>query len=219
MREIDKFEIDLLRICKTLWKRVWAILLCAVVLGAAVFGYNRYTYVPTYSSSATMCIVSTYERQYDFEGAIGQSTGGPGLGDARSLVGTCGAMLKTRSVLEKVMETADGNAALENLSEKITVTAIGGTELFLVTVTDQNPEETAKIANAITQVLPGEMAAVNPAYTIRLVDSALVPLTPVSSPSNSHVSAAELGAVLAFVVIVLKSIWEQWKEQTAKNQG
>lgn len=221
----NEFEIDLLRVCKALWKKAWAIVLCAVVFGGCMLGYGMYTYIPMYSAKSTMRIGSSFEKQYIFEDNTGRVTTSS-LSEARSLVDTCGAMLKTRTVLEKVVDAAGINITPEKLAEmiaseakdkielfRITVEAIDKTELFRITVTGSNPEEAAQIANAITQVLPEEMATVNSIYTLHTVDSAITPSVPEpNSIMKNTVLAAALGSFLACTMIAAPDILQQYRE-------
>ena len=215
--ETDEFEIDLLRVCRALWKKAWAIVLCAGVFGACVFGYGKYTYIPMYAANTTMYISSTNEKQIAFvdsNGSIIQTS----LGDARNLVATCGAMLKTRTVLEEVINAAGVNRTSAELLGMITTAAVDHTELFNVTVTSENPEEAAKVANSIAQVLPRKMALVNSSHTIGQLDSAMVPTNPAPSKiSRNTAIAALVGAMLACAVIAASDIWQQYKEQDSRN--
>lgn len=128
------------------------------------------------------------------------------------MVTTCRAMLKTRFVLEDVIDVAGVNITISELSSMIAVSPVDKTELFSVTVTGKDPAEAARIANAITQVFPEKMAAVNGAYQIHVVDSALVPEKPVSTNINRTTFLASLfGAILACAVIIILDIWAQWK--------
>ena len=218
MTQTNEFEIDLFRICKALWKKAWVIVLCAIVLGGSVFAYSRYTYVPTYAASSIMCIGSSFEKQYIFEDNIGRVTSPLDFYEARDLVNTCSAMLKTRTVLEKAAKDAGVNVMPEKLAGMITTEAIDDTELFSITVTSNNPEEAAQIANAITQVLPEEMAKVNSIIALHTVDSAIIPSAPVSNSAKKVVVlAAVLGAMLACVIIVVPDILAQWKERKPRS--
>lgn len=58
MTETDEFEIDVFRVCKALRKKVWAIVLCIVILGGGVFACKKCTYIPQYAAGATMYISS-----------------------------------------------------------------------------------------------------------------------------------------------------------------
>lgn len=209
----DEFEVDLFLVCRALWKKAWAIVLCAGVFGGCMLGYGMYTYIPMYAAQTTMYIGRTEEREFAFidsDGGIILSN----VTEARTLVDSCGAVLKTRTVLEEVIGDAGVDRTSAELSEMITSKAVNKTELFNVTVTSENPEEAAKIANSIAQVLPRKMALVNCGYDIFQLDSALQPTNPIPSGiGKKTVLAALLGTLLACTVIAVPNIIWQYKEQ------
>lgn len=208
----NEFEIDLLRICKALWKKVWAIVLCAVVFGGCMLGYGMYTYIPMYAAQTAMYIGSTEERQFvltDSNGSVSVSN----ITDARKLVDSCGAMLKTQTVLEEVIRDSGVDRTSAELAGMITSKAVNNTELFNVTVTSENPEEAAKIANSIAQILPQKMESINCNYDIFQLDNASVPTAPVpNSIVRNAMVAALLGMILACTVIAAPDILQQYRE-------
>lgn len=209
----DEFEIDLLRVCKALWKKAWAIVLCAIVLGGGVFAYSRYTYVPMYAAQTTMYIGSVEERQFAFadgNGGIIMSN----VAEARRLVDSCGAVLKTQTVLEEVIRDSGVDRTSAELAGMITSKAVNNTELFKVTVTSEDPEEAAKIANSIAQVLPQKMESINCNYDIFQLDHASLPTNPVPNGIGKNAAlGALLGALLVCTVIAAPDILQQYKEQ------
>lgn len=212
MTQNDEFEIDLLLVGKALWKKLWVIVLCAAVFGVGMFAYGKTTDVPMYAAQITMYIDTTQEKQIAFAGSNGSTTT-IGLDAARKLVDTCSAMLQTRTVLEEVIGVSASGRTCQELSGMIATAAVNKTELFHVTVTSDDPQEAANLANAIAQVLPRQMAMVNASYHIIQVDSALVPSSPVPNRIVRNTEVAILmGAVLACAVIAAPDIWQQSKE-------
>ena len=54
----DEFEIDLLEVLRALKKRIWLILLAAV-LGGGIFGaFSKFVLVPQYQSTAMLYVLS-----------------------------------------------------------------------------------------------------------------------------------------------------------------
>ena len=208
----DEFEIDLLRVCKALWKKVWAIVLCAGVFGGCMLGYGMYTYIPMYAAQTAMYIGSTEGRQFvltDSNGSVSVSN----VTDARKLVDSCGAVLKTQNVLEEVIRDSGVDRTSAELAGMITSKAVNNTELFKVTVTSENPEEAAKIANSIAQVLPQKMESINCNYDIFQLDHASVPTTPVPNSIGKNAAlGALLGALLACTLIAVPDILQQYRE-------
>lgn len=208
----NEFEIDLLRVCKALWKKAWAIVLCAVVFGGCMLGYGMYTYIPMYAAQTAMYIGSSCEKQYIFEDNTGRVSTSS-LSEARSLVNTCGAVLKTQTVLEEVIRDSGVDRTSAELAGMITSKAVNNTELFQVTVTSENPEEAAKIANSIAQILPQKMESINCNFDIFQLDRASEPTTPVPNRIGKNAMvAALLGAFLASTVIAAPDILQQYRE-------
>lgn len=208
----NEFEIDLLRVCKALWKKAWAIVLCAVVFGGCMLGYGMYTYIPMYAAQTAMYIGSTEGRQFvltDSNGSVSVSN----ITDARKLVDSCGAVLKTQTVLEDVIRDSGVDRTSSELAGMITSKAVNNTELFQVTVTSENPEEAAKIANSIAQILPQKMESINCNFDIFQLDRASEPTTPVPNRIGKNAMvAALLGMVLACTVIAAPDILQQYRE-------
>ena len=208
----NEFEIDLLRVCKALWKKAWAIVLCAVVFGGCMLGYGMYTYIPMYAAQTAMYVGSTEGRQFvltDSNGSVSVSN----ITDARKLVDSCGAVLKTQTVLEDVIRDSGVDRTSAELAGMITSKAVNNTELFQVTVTSENPEEAAKIANSIAQILPQKMESINCNFDIFQLDRASEPTTPVPNRIGKNAMvAALLGMVLACTVIAAPDILQQYRE-------
>ena len=208
----NEFEIDLLRVCKALWKKAWAIVLCAVVFGGCMLGYGMYTYIPMYAAQTAMYVGSTEGRQFvltDSNGSVSVSN----ITDARKLVDSCGAVLKPQTVLEDVIRDSGVDRTSTELAGMITSKAVNNTELFQVTVTSENPEEAAKIANSIAQILPQKMESINCNFDIFQLDRASEPTAPVpNSIGRNAMVAALLGMILACTMIAAPDILQQYRE-------
>lgn len=220
MTQNDEIEIDLLKLLKALWKKAWAIVLAAFVLGGAMFAYGRYNYVPTYTTTATL--YSSYLNTRDFVfadngGNITQSS----LSESRSLVNTCISVLNTRMTLEEIIDTADLDMTYDALSGMITAAAVNGTELFTVTVTGTDAEQVALIANTVIEVLPENVAMVNSNGFVGVIDHALVPSMPDSNNSvlKNSVVAAVLGAALVCMLVVGKELVADWNEAKKEKES
>ena len=77
-------------------------------------------------------------------------------------------------------------------------------------VTDANPQEAEKIANAIADVLPNKIAAIVEGSSARIVDYAVVP-SQKSSPNITKLTAMGLlaGFVLSAAVIIVLELMDE----------
>ena len=56
--EDDELEIDLLEIGYALWKKIWLIILAAIIVGAGAGVYSKVILMPVYRSVSTMFVLS-----------------------------------------------------------------------------------------------------------------------------------------------------------------
>lgn len=201
----DYMEIDLLQIAKALWHRAWAILLAAVLCGAAGFGYSAFLVTPLYQSEAMM-----YVNNSSFSvGSTSFSISSSELTAAQSLVATYIVILNTRTTLEDVIRDAELEYSYEELLGMIDAQAVNNTEVFSITVTSESPQEAEQIANTIARILPEKISNIVEGSSVRVVDYAVVPAHR-SSPSISRytILGALLGIVLTCGYIVLREMFD-----------
>lgn len=202
-RENEVMEIDLLRLLQAMWRRAWLIILAMVIGGGAAFYVSAYAIAPTYESSALLYVNNSNIS------VGGTSISLQDLTASQSLVNTYIVILKTRRTLNEVIEEAELNYSYDELKEMITASSEGDTEIFSVTVTSKIPEEAAKIANTITEVLPDKIAEIVDGCSVRTVDFAVTP-TKKAAPSITKYTAMGmlLGLVLSGGVIILLELMD-----------
>ena len=146
----DYYTIDLLHIVKTLWRRIWLIALAGMMTAVVGFSIATFAIAPTYSSSVLL---------YVNNGSIsvgGFSITASEITAAQSLVKTYSVMLKNRTTLEMVLDKA-GMSDKYSYGEfygMIKTASVDDTEIMKVTVTCEDAEDAATLANYIADVLP-----------------------------------------------------------------
>jgi len=196
----DYYEIDLLQLFGTLWKRKWLIIIVAVLCAAIGFSFAYFLVTPMYSSSALMYVNNN---SISFGGsslAISSSD----LTAASKLVSTYIVILGSRMTLEEVISTANLPYTYEQLSWMVTATQVNSTEVFRITVTCDDPYMAERIANTIVKVLPKKISSVVEGSNVKVVDYAVVNKNKVS-PSVTRYTAVGglLGAVLACAYVFI----------------
>ena len=204
--ESTELTIDLIQVFKCLMKKAWVIVLVAAIFGGAMFVYGNQTYVPNYTTTATL--YTSYE-SID-ENGIAKSN--PSI--ARTLVDTCISVLNTRTFQEEVIQTANLEMTSSQLATMVTAEAVNKTELFKVTVTANNAEQAALIGNTVAQILPEKVAMVNKDCQVHIMDDALVPAIPQgNSIAKNAVVFAVLGTFLVCCIVATIDLVAQLKEQ------
>ena len=121
-------EIDLLQLLAVLWRRVWLIILCAILGAAIAFAATVQFAVPKYQANVSIYVTNN-----------GTASG---LAAAQSLVTTYIEILKSRPALEKIIDKADLDISTSQLRSMIKASSKNGTEIFDVAVISENREET-----------------------------------------------------------------------------
>jgi len=197
----EKMEIDLGELFRSLVNRIWLIVLCAVILGAAAFAFTAAFVTPQYQAK-----VSFYVNNSN----VGQSLAGitsSDLDTSQKLVATYVNILKSNTVLDRVAEEADLNVSAQKLRGMISAAPMGETEMFEVSVIHSDPVVATNIANIIAEVAPREIAEIVEGSSTKVIDRARVPQSPTSpNMTKSTVVGFFAGAVLAAIVVILQTI-------------
>lgn len=197
----EYIEIDLMRLVKALWRHAVAIGLAMILGGGAGLWLARYVVPAKYQASALL-----YVNNSSF--SVGStSISLSDLSASQTLVETYIAILNTRLTLNDVIERAGLDYSFGELRSMINAKAVNGTEIFEVTVTSENPEETERIANTIVEVLPDKIAQIVDGSSVRTVDLAVVPEKR-HSPSYTKfvMMGAMVGLLLSSGIVVIREL-------------
>lgn len=199
----DYYTIDILHIAKSLWRRVWIIVLCGLLAAALGFSLSAFVINPTYSSSVKLFVNNSSFSLGNTEISISQLTA------AQSLVKTYGDILNTRTTLERVAEKSGVGYTAKEISKMIQYGQSNETEIMRVVVTCEDPYVAAKIANTIAEVLPARIAEIIDGASMEVVDSAVPELDKVG-PSIAKYTAVGLilGVILSAAVLVVAALMD-----------
>lgn len=196
-------ELDLRLLVLALMRKLWLIVLCAVLLAAAAFGYTKYFVTPMYRASVTIYVNNN---RLNVEGSTATLTTSD-LSVAQRLVSTYVITLKSDRVLNKVAQELDVQMSASQIRGMISAEAVDNTEVFNVTITNADPALAAQIANAVAKVAPDEISEIVVGSSTKIIDYATVPKSP-SSPNVMRNTAlgAVIGIVLAAVIAILQEL-------------
>lgn len=146
MEEIDLKELFDYFKSKLSW------IIIAVVLAIGIGNtYTILTRVPMYKSNTSLVLVS--ENNGETEQTY--NTGSQQLN--KNLVGTYTEIIKSKRVLEKVINNLELDCSIEALQRRISVTSVTNSEIIIITVSDAEPRQATKIANEIANVFVNEI--------------------------------------------------------------
>ncbi len=200
----DYYTIDLLLIFKALWSKVWIIAIAGILAGIAGFCIAAFAIAPTYSASV-MLYVNNTAASHDPNSTISSSQ----ISAAQSLVKTYTEILKNRTTLNQVIKEAEIQYTYKDLYNMIKAAPSNDTEIMKVTVTTEDPDEAAKIANTIAEVLPERIKDVIEGAKMNVVEYA-EPDTNKVAPSITKYTLVGIiiGVLLAVVSIAVSAMMD-----------
>jgi len=192
----ENIELGLQDFLKFLAKRVWIILLCGLLLGTAMLFYSTSVLKPEYEASVSIYVNNASGQ----EGRLSSSD----LQVALRLVSTYINIIRSDTVLDKVIESCGVNLSPNQLRDMISAKSIDDTEMFRVTVRSHNPQMSRDLANTIATVAPDIINQFIVGSKTQVVDWAKLPKEP-SGPNYTlnTVLGAMIGMTLAVVGLVI----------------
>ena len=203
----DYYVIDFLHIVKSVWRRIWIVVLVAVIGGVVGCFYSSLLITPQYSSS-----IMLYVNNSSFSlGSSSFSISSSELTAAQSLVKTYTVILKNKTTLdqvnEKLREKIDIEYSWGELYDMIEAFSVNETEILEVKVTADDPYVAAEIVNTIAEVLPDRIAEIIEGSSMEVVDTGAVRENKIFPNITRFTEVGILiGAVLALVALVVAAL-------------
>lgn len=190
----DEVEIDLLELLLAMKKKLWAIILAAVVCGGIAGVYSKLVLTPQYTSTAMMYILS-------------KETTLTSLADLQigsQLTADYKVILSSRPVLTSVISENHLDMTYEQLKSKITTDNPSDTRILTVTVTDPDPVLAKQLADSIASTSSEYIGDIMEMVPPKIIEKGTIADYP-TSPNNKKnaMLGAVAGIVIACGVIVL----------------
>ena len=192
-------ELDLKELFEIFWSKKLHIILIVLILMVIGLIYTIGFTTPMYTSSTTLVLATAGNNQEQSQETNSITTNDVTLNS--KLVSTYSELVKSKNVLRQVISNLNIDVKEEALRKNVTVTAVKDTELIEISVTNQNPTYSAKIANEIAKVFTEKVAEIYNINNVHIVDEAEV----ANSPSN--INHARDILIFAFIGIVIAAMY------------
>ena len=206
-------EIDLKELFEIFWHKKAQIILIILIFMVIGIIYTVGFVTPMYSSSTTLVLAGTASStEEQSQNTITTAD----LSINSQLVSTYSELVKSNNILGQVISNLGINIDAEELRQNVEVTSVEDTELIEITVSDQNPEYAARIANEIASVFEERIAKeIYNINNVHIVDEA----TASTEPSNvNHVKDIVIFAFIGAVVAVMYVLIANMLDTTVKTQ-
>lgn len=205
----DTIELrELLDIMLNRKKMIAVIVVLALLIGV---GYTMFLVTPNYKSDTTLMVNSSKGIS---AGDIAASFDLGSLNLSQKLVVTYGEIVKSRIVLEQVINRLELDMSYESLLRKTTAQQVGSTEILRISVTDTDPDRAALIANTIADVFVKEVMRILKVNNVETIDSAIAMPRPVNVRMSLN---AAISLVLGLMTGVFVAFMLEYLDNTIKT--
>lgn len=196
-QESDELEIDILQILRAFKKKLWLILLMAILFGGGAGAFSKYVLIPQYQSTSMVYIVS---KETTLTSLADLQIGSQLTQDYKIII-------KSRPVLQEVISALNLPWQYEELKKKITIENPSNTRILSITVQDSDPGMAKEIADAVAKVSSEYIGDIMEMIPPKIIEEGVVPVRK-TSPSNGKnaVVGALTGMVLSCGYIAMKVI-------------
>lgn len=161
-------EINLKDLFSYFISKIWIVIITFLLLVIFSVINTKFIKVPEYNSSTT--IVLTINNDNELNNSITQND----ITINQKLVATYRQIIKSRRVLDRVIEDLELDMEASDLSKKVSVANETDTELLKITVSDKDPELAAEIADDIAKVFSEDIVDIYNIKNVSIIDKALV---------------------------------------------
>ena len=193
----DEIEIDLLELFYALRHRWWAILLALVIGTGAAGVYTKKLIAPHYQSTSMVYVLS-------------KETTLASLADLQigsQLTKDYSVIIKSRPVLQEVIDKQNLDLTTDELGEMITIDNPKDTRILSITVEDIEPMRAKAIVDEVTKSASNYIGDIMEMVPPKVIEDGVVAVKPSSPSVKKNAAVGGLGlAVLVCGLICLKTV-------------
>ena len=219
---VENEELDLKEILQAFWNRKWIIVV--LMIFGIIFGfvYTEYLLVPKYRSDVTLIlskpVSSSADSQY-MDNSITQSD----ITLNQKLISTYGEIMKSRKVVEQVIQNLNMDVTYEYLVKCVSTTAVDNTDVVKVSVTTENADMSANVVNNLVDVFSGEVERIYNIQNVSIIDEGKVNDKPINVSLSKNIIVFGMvffvfGAIIVFLLYYFDNTVKS-KEEIEKSLG
>ncbi len=199
-------DISIKLVLQELVRRIWIIILCAILGLAVAFTYTKCFVAPVYTTSMK---VSALTNLMDDEAvsSVGSFINMMTLAERR--VEAYIELMKTSSFYERVATTSGTGYSAGAVKSMLRFEQVESMGLFYVYVTGIEPNAIKAVADAVAQEMWPYIESFQSHSTITVIEPPVLPTTPINQTMNQNCATGLLiGGGLAAVVIALIAFFD-----------
>ena len=208
--DTDVIDIDIFKLLRMLLSKLHVILFCGLLLGVLAYAAVYLLVTPQYVASTMLYVNNASSKEGST--TITQSD----LYASTQLVDTYSAIITSETFLKQVIAKADVDMEAEQLAKHLETKAVNDTEVFKVSVMNEDPKAATRIANAIADIAPSQISAIVDGSSVKVIDYASIP-TDIESPN--YRKYAFLGVILGLLLSIIVILAREIMDTTIKSES
>ncbi len=190
-------EINLAELIPYLFHWFWLIAIVGLLTAAIGFAISAFVLTPKYQSTTKVYILNKSNDKDTVTVSDTQL--------ATYLTKDFKELIKSRTVLETVVNECNLKETAEALNGKISVGNTQDTRIISISVKDENPERAQYIANAVREVAAIHLREVMDLEAVNVVEEANLPKQPVEPSKRKFTLIGFLiGAVITIAILIIR---------------
>lgn len=184
----DDDVIDLLGLLRALKKRLWLIILCALMGGSGAWVYSHYMLTPQYTASAMLYVLSN---ETTLTSIADLTIGSQLSADYKTII-------NTRPVLKEVINQLGVDMTYRQLRGKLTIANEEGTRILTLTVVDPDPQMAKRIVDQVAVSASDYIGDIMEMIPPKIIEDGEVSYTPIA-PNHKKNTLLGIMAGIALV--------------------
>lgn len=190
-------EISIKDLFKFILKNIIVILIISFIFAFAAFIYSSYIKVPLYETNTTLLLTKPTD-SITGSTTIDQND----INLNQKLVSTYSELIKSKRVLNQVINDLELDYKVNELAKLITVESVQNTEILKISVKNEDANLAGIIANKTAEVFSNEVVEIYKINNISIIDEATTPKVVANNTTTKDVILSFiLGAGLAIIIL------------------
>jgi len=190
-------EINLKDLFHFFIRKMPIIILITIFIMSLGISYTVFLKTPLYHGNTTLILV---KNEGDKTTTLTQND----IVLNQKLVATYSEIIKSRRVLNQVIEDLELELTIEDLSEKVSVSSVSNTEIIKISVSDEDAKLAVRIADTIAAVFKTEVMELYNLENVSLIDRAEEEIEPYNiQPVRDFALYFAVGIVISCGILML----------------
>lgn len=199
---MEEKTINIMDLVMLAWRRIWVIILAAIVFASAAFSYCKFLLTPSYSATASIlvtngAVITSYAETTD-------KISGSDISASLYLAYTVVDILNTPDIYKKVADQLGKEYSYQGLMGASSVARRSDDTLFIdITFSSTDPKEAMRIANKFVEIACNYIPEFIPSARANVASTAIKAAMTYPRTMMTTGVAGVVGAVAAYVILFI----------------